>query len=63
MIVELRYSLLSAEFQDVTSVVFHALSAAKTSASNIHDHSSTFRGLIAVYIPPMLTIGILLLNH
>ena len=41
MIVELHHSLLSAEFQDTTSVVFDALSAAKMSVSNIR--SSTFK--------------------
>ena len=41
MIVELHHSLLSAEFQDATSVVCDALSAAKTSVLNIR--SSTFK--------------------
>jgi len=41
MIVELRHSLLSTNFQDASSVVFDALSAAKTSVSNIQ--SSTFK--------------------
>ena len=41
IIVELRHSLLSNDFQDVPDVVFDALSAAKSSVSNIH--SSTFK--------------------
>ena len=41
IIVELRHSLLSNDFQDAPDVVFDALSAAKSSVSNIH--SSTFK--------------------
>jgi len=41
IIVELQHSLLSTDFQDVPVVVFDALSAAKSSVSNIH--SSTFK--------------------
>ena len=41
IIVELRHSLLSNDFQDAPDVVFDALSAAKSSVSNIH--FSTFK--------------------
>jgi len=41
IIVELRHSLLSTDFQDAPVVVFNSLSAAKSSVSNIH--SSTFK--------------------
>ena len=41
IIVELRRSLLSNVFQDAPGVVFDALSASKSSVSNIH--SSTFK--------------------
>ena len=41
IIVKLRHSLLSNDFQDAPDVVFDALSAAKSSVSNIH--SSTFK--------------------
>ena len=41
IIVKLRHSLLSNVFQDAPDVVFDALSAAKSSVSNIH--SSTFK--------------------
>jgi len=61
MIVELHHSLLSAEFQDATSVAFDALSATKSSVSNIVLQPLRAK-LVAVYVPPMLTIGILLLT-
>ena len=41
IIVELWHSLLSNDFQDASDIVFDALSAAKSSVSNIH--SSTFK--------------------
>ena len=52
IIVELRHSLLSNDFQDAPDVVFDALSAAKSSVS-----------LIPVYGLLMFAIGIPLLNH
>ena len=44
IIVELQHSLLSNVFQDAPDVVFDALSAAKSSVSNIH--SSTFKSKV-----------------
>ena len=52
MIVELRQSLLSTDFQDTPGIVFDALSTAKESVSNIHISTiknkacSSFRSLL-----------------
>ena len=59
IIVQLRHSLLSNVFQDAPDVVFDAVSAAKSSVSNIH--SSTFKSKARTSL--MFAIGIPLLNH
>ena len=62
LITELRQSLLTPNYQDVSEVVFDALSAAKASVSNIK--SATFKNTARkIYVPVMSTTGSMSLKY